>query len=183
MVEPVVNCVRDVQAMSDRPGQVILTTPQGERLRQPLCEDLALKHERFIVLCGRYEGFDQRVIDILQPMELSIGDYVLNGGEVASMVLMDSLVRLVPGVLGDELSSFDDSFSRGNRILEHPARDSAGRRSWSYREMAESQKYRKHKTKTKRFAGLIPDRPRLIFTEQFFSERSGLCAKGNDDDS
>ncbi len=120
MVEPVVNCVRDVQAMSDRPGQVILTTPQGERLRQPLCEDLALKHERFIVLCGRYEGFDQRVIDILQPMELSIGDYVLNGGEVASMVLMDSLVRLVPGVLGDELSSFDDSFSRGNRILEHP---------------------------------------------------------------
>ncbi|QEG21875.1 tRNA (guanosine(37)-N1)-methyltransferase TrmD [Mariniblastus fucicola] len=120
MVEPVVNCVRDVQAMSEEPGLVILTTPQGKRLNQPLCEDLASDHKRFIVLCGRYEGFDQRVIDILQPMEISIGDYVLNGGEVASMVLVDSLVRLVPGVLGDDLSSWDDSFSRGNRILEYP---------------------------------------------------------------
>jgi tRNA (guanine37-N1)-methyltransferase len=120
MVEPVVNCVRDVQAMSDQVGQVVLTTPQGVRLNQPLCEDLVVTNKRYIVLCGRYEGFDQRVIDILQPMEISIGDYVLNGGEVASMVLIDSLVRLVPGVLGDELSSFDDSFSRGNRILEYP---------------------------------------------------------------
>lgn len=120
MVEPVVDCVRDVQAMCDLPGQVVLTTPQGMRLNQPLCEDLVVKQKRYIVLCGRYEGFDQRVIDILQPMEISIGDYVLNGGEVASMVLIDSLVRLVPGVLGDELSSFDDSFSRGNRILEYP---------------------------------------------------------------
>ena len=120
MVEPVVNCVRDVQAMSEDPGLVILTTPQGKRLNQPFCEDLASEHKRFIVLCGRYEGFDQRVIDILQPLEISIGDYVLNGGEVASMVLVDSLVRLVPGVLGDDLSSWEDSFSRGNRILEHP---------------------------------------------------------------
>ena len=120
MVEPVVKCVREVQAMSDDPGLVILTTPQGKRLAQPFCEDLASGHKRFIVLCGRYEGFDQRVIDILQPMEISIGDYVLNGGEVASMVLVDSLVRLVPGVLGDDLSSWDDSFSRGNRILEYP---------------------------------------------------------------
>ena len=73
-----------------------------------------------ILLCGRYEGFDQRVIDILQPLEISIGDYILNGGEVASMVLVDSLVRMVPGVLGDERSSWDDSFSRGNRMLEYP---------------------------------------------------------------
>ena len=119
MVEPVVNCVRDVQKMAPDPGTLILTTPQGQRLCQPMVEDLAV-HKRFIVLCGRYEGFDQRVIDILQPMELSIGDYILNGGEVASMVLIDSLVRMVPGVLGDELSNFDDSFSRGNRMLEYP---------------------------------------------------------------
>jgi tRNA (guanine37-N1)-methyltransferase len=119
MVEPVVNCVRDVQAMAAEPGTVVLTTPQGQRLCQPLVEDLAV-HKRFIVLCGRYEGFDQRVIDILQPLELSIGDYILNGGEVASMVLIDSLVRMVPGVLGDELSNWDDSFSRGNRLLEYP---------------------------------------------------------------
>jgi len=119
MVEPVVNCVRDVQKMAPEPGTLILTTPQGQRLCQPMVEDLAV-HKRFIVLCGRYEGFDQRVIDILQPIELSIGDYILNGGEVASMVLIDSLVRMVPGVLGDELSNIDDSFSRGNRMLEYP---------------------------------------------------------------
>ncbi len=119
MVEPVVNCVRDVQKMAPEPGTLILTTPQGQRLCQPMVEDLAI-HQRFIVLCGRYEGFDQRVMDILQPMEVSIGDYILNGGEVASMVLIDSLVRMVPGVLGDELSNWDDSFSRGNRMLEYP---------------------------------------------------------------
>ena len=119
MVEPVVNCVRDVQAMGDQPGTVIVTTPQGRRLNQPMVEELAL-NQRMILLCGRYEGFDQRVIDILQPMEVSIGDYILNGGEVASMVLVDSLVRMVPRVLGDERSSWDDSFSRGNRMLEYP---------------------------------------------------------------
>ena len=119
MVEPVVNCVRDVQKMASQEGTVIMLTPQGERLSQPLVEELAVE-KRMILLCGRYEGFDQRVIDILQPREISIGDYILNGGEVASMVLVVSLVRMVPGVLGDELSSFDDSFSRGNRMLEYP---------------------------------------------------------------
>ncbi|MFT5301524.1 MAG: tRNA (guanine37-N1)-methyltransferase [Mariniblastus sp.] len=119
MVEPVVNCVRDVQAMTSDPGTVIVTTPQGQRLNQPMVEELAV-NQRMILLCGRYEGFDQRVIDILNPLEISIGDYILNGGEVASMVLVDSLVRMVPGVLGDEQSSIDDSFSRGNRMLEYP---------------------------------------------------------------
>lgn len=119
MVEPVVNCVRDVQAMTSDPGTVIVTTPQGQRLNQPMVEELAV-NQRMILLCGRYEGFDQRVIDILNPLEVSIGDYILNGGEVASMVLVDSLVRMVPGVLGDEQCSIDDSFSRGNRMLEYP---------------------------------------------------------------
>jgi tRNA (guanine37-N1)-methyltransferase len=71
-----------------------------------------------LLLCGRYEGFDQRVVDILQPDELSIGDFVLNGGEVAAMVVIDAVVRLVPGVLGDERSSKQDSFSSENRLLE-----------------------------------------------------------------
>lgn len=118
-VEPVIRCVNAVQAMTDDPGQVIVMTPQGQRLCQPTVESLA-KHSRMILLCGRYEGFDQRVIDILDPLELSIGDYILNGGEVAAMVVVDSLVRMVPGVLGDERSSWDDSFSRGNRMLEYP---------------------------------------------------------------
>jgi tRNA (guanine37-N1)-methyltransferase len=84
-----------------------------------MIEQLAVK-PRITVLCGRYEGFDQRVIDILQPAEVSIGDYVLSGGEVAAMVLIDAIVRMIPGVLGDEFSNFDDSFSRGNRLLEYP---------------------------------------------------------------
>ncbi len=118
-VEPVIRCVEAVQAMTDDPGQVIMMTPQGERLCQPTAERLAT-NVRMILLCGRYEGFDQRVVDILDPLELSIGDYILNGGEVAAMVVVDSLVRLVPGVLGDQQSSWDDSFSRGNRMLEYP---------------------------------------------------------------
>jgi tRNA (guanine37-N1)-methyltransferase len=118
-VEPVIRCVEAVVALDHRPAQVILLTPQGERLEQRGVERLA-QIERLIVLCGRYEGFDQRVIDILKPKELSIGDYVLNGGEVAAMVLVDSTIRMIPGVLGDEFSSWDDSFSRGNRLLEFP---------------------------------------------------------------
>lgn len=118
-VEPVVLCVEAVQKMSDTPGVVLLTTPQGERFDQRKVENLS-QLDRIILLCGRYEGFDQRVIDILNPIEISIGDYVLNGGEVASMVMVDSMVRMVPGVLGDEQSNWDDSFSRGNRLLEFP---------------------------------------------------------------
>ena len=119
MVEPVVNCVRAVQATAQPAGKVIMLTPQGQRLDQKLVEQLAVE-PRLILLCGRYEGFDQRVTDILKPTQVSIGDYILNGGEVASMVMIDSLVRMVPGVLGDEQSSWDDSFSRGNRMLEYP---------------------------------------------------------------
>jgi tRNA (guanine37-N1)-methyltransferase len=118
-VEPVINCVEAVQKMSDTPGVVMLTTPQGDRLDQRRVEQYS-QLNRIILLCGRYEGFDQRVIDILNPVEISIGDYVLNGGEVASMVLVDSIIRMIPGVLGDEQSSWDDSFSRGNRLLEFP---------------------------------------------------------------
>jgi tRNA (guanine37-N1)-methyltransferase len=131
MVEPVIKAVEAVQALSVPigaetegravlpPAEVILLTPSGERLNQRMVEELAVL-PRMLLLCGRYEGFDQRVMDLLRPREVSIGDYVLNGGEVAAMVLIDSLVRMVPGVLGDEQSSIEDSFSRGNRMLEYP---------------------------------------------------------------
>jgi tRNA (guanine37-N1)-methyltransferase len=98
---------------------LILLTPQGRRLDQRVVEELAT-HERLILLCGRYEGFDQRILDILQPAEISIGDFVLNGGEVAAMTVIDSVVRLIPGFLGDDESSIQDSFSSGNRWLECP---------------------------------------------------------------
>lgn len=117
-VEPVVECVEWVQTQGNTPGKLILLTPQGRRLDQQVVEELS-SHERIVLLCGRYEGFDQRVIDLLQPEEISIGDYVLNGGEVAAMCVVDAVIRLVPGVLGDEESSVTDSFSAGNRLLEH----------------------------------------------------------------
>jgi tRNA (guanine37-N1)-methyltransferase len=118
-VEPTVRCVEDVEATHPGEARRVLLTPQGERFDQPMAEDFA-NCDRLLVLCGRYEGFDQRVIDILQPQEVSIGDFVLNGGEVAAMVIIDAVIRLVPGVLGDEQSNIDDSFSRGNRLLEFP---------------------------------------------------------------
>ena len=118
-VQPVVDCVEHVQKLETTPGQVILLTPQGKPLDQPLVEKLA-DQPRQILLCGRYEGFDQRVIDLLDPLEISIGDYILNGGEVAAMVMIDAVIRLRPGVLGDERSAIEDSFSSGNRLLEGP---------------------------------------------------------------
>ena len=118
-VEPTVKCVEAVESMDAQPTRRLLLTPQGKRLDQPLAEDLA-SADRLLLLCGRYEGFDQRVVDILEPEEISIGDFVLNGGEVAAMVIVDAVVRLLPGVLGDENSSWEDSFSRGNRLLEFP---------------------------------------------------------------
>jgi tRNA (guanine37-N1)-methyltransferase len=119
MPGPVVEAVEAVQAIEGAPqGRLLLMTPQGRRLDQPFVEDLATS-KRIVMLCGRYEGFDQRVVDLLQPEEVSIGDYVLNGGEVAAMTIIDAVVRLVPGVLGDETSSQEDSFSRAGRTLEY----------------------------------------------------------------
>jgi tRNA (guanine37-N1)-methyltransferase len=92
-------------------------TPQGRKLTQTIVEELAAL-PRLLLLCGRYEGFDQRVSDLLQPDEISIGDYVLGGGELPAMVMIDSVARLIPGVLGDEESSRSDSFSADNRLLE-----------------------------------------------------------------
>ncbi len=118
MPGPVVDCVEAVRPMAAPEGRLILLTPQGRRFDQRLAEDLSLSG-RLVLLCGRYEGFDQRVIDLLEPEEISVGDFVLNGGEVAAMTVIDAVVRLRPGVLGDEQSSVQDSFSRGNRLLEH----------------------------------------------------------------
>ncbi len=119
MAPPVVECAEAVMQMDERRTKTILLTPQGRKLNQRVAEELS-EYPRISLLCGRYEGFDQRVSDILQPEEISIGDFILNGGEVAAMVLIDTLVRLIPGVLGDERSNQEDSFSRANRMLEFP---------------------------------------------------------------
>ncbi len=118
-VDCVVPCVEEVRAAEPEPGRLLLLSPQGRRLDQRMVEELA-REKRILLLCGRYEGFDDRVSQILKPEEVSIGDYVLNGGEVAAMAVIDAVMRLVPGVLGDEYSSLCDSFSTGNRFLEGP---------------------------------------------------------------
>jgi tRNA (guanine37-N1)-methyltransferase len=116
-VEPVVECVEAVRSKDPEPGHLVMLTPQGRRLDQPAVERLA-QHKRILLLCGRYEGFDERIRLILEPEEISVGDYVLNGGEVAAMVVIETTIRLVPGVLGDEDSSIYDSFSGERRWLE-----------------------------------------------------------------
>lgn len=118
-VDITVPCVEEIERMAETPSRKIMLTPQGKRFDQRMAEDFAVS-DRVMLLCGRYEGFDQRVVDILEPEEVSIGDFVLNGGEVAAMTIIDGVVRLLPGVLGDENSNLDDSFSRGNRLLEFP---------------------------------------------------------------
>jgi tRNA (guanine37-N1)-methyltransferase len=117
MVEPIVACVEAVRGMAGEPGHLVMLTPQGRPLDQAGVERLA-QRPRIVLLCGRYEGFDERVRLVLQPEEISIGDYVLNGGEVAAMVIIDAVIRLVPGVLGDAESSQCDSFSTASRLLE-----------------------------------------------------------------
>lgn len=116
-VDPVVECVETVQTQTADPGRLLMLTPQGRRLDQRAAERLA-QEKRILLLCGRYEGFDERIRLILKPDEVSIGDFVLNGGEVAAMVVIETVIRLVPGVLGDEDSSANDSFSGSRRWLE-----------------------------------------------------------------
>ena len=117
MPGPVFDCVEAVQAMAE-PGELVMLTPAGERLTQRLVEELATK-KRLLLLCGRYEGFDERIRLGLKPREVSAGDFVCNGGEVPAMLVIDTVIRLVPGVLGDEASAADESHSQDGR-LEYP---------------------------------------------------------------
>ena len=96
---------------------VIFFTPTGKTFNQKMAEELAT-HEGLLMVCGRYEGFDQRAVDELADVELSVGDYLLTGGELPAMVVADAITRLQPGVLGDEMSAVDESFSSG--LLEYP---------------------------------------------------------------
>jgi tRNA (guanine37-N1)-methyltransferase len=115
--EPVMDCLDHVQADA-QPGQVVMMTPAGRRLNQEMVSKLA-RIPRLILICGRYEGFDDRIRQLTNPLEISIGDYVCNGGEVPAMTVIDTVIRLIPGVLGDEESSQDESHSVPGR-LEYP---------------------------------------------------------------
>ncbi|MCA9089041.1 MAG: tRNA (guanosine(37)-N1)-methyltransferase TrmD [Planctomycetaceae bacterium] len=116
--EPIYDCVSAVQAEGEAPGQLIMLTPQGRRFDQTLVEELS-QQQRLVLMCGRYEGFDDRISQGLRPLEVSMGDFICNGGEVPAMLMIDALIRLIPGVLGDEASARHDSFSCSGR-LEYP---------------------------------------------------------------
>ena len=105
------------RASAPEPAVVVYLSPRGERLDDRLVRELA-REPRLILVCGRYEGVDQRFVDHLVDREVSIGDYVLTGGELPAMVLIDAVARHLPGALGDEASSRDESFAAG--LLEHP---------------------------------------------------------------
>jgi tRNA (guanine37-N1)-methyltransferase len=118
MPEPVFDAVEAIQPLAPEPGQLVLLTPAGERLTQSMVKDLAACR-RLLLLCGRYEGFDERIRLGLKPREISVGDFICNGGEVPAMVLIDTVVRYVPGVLGDPESVTEESHSETGRI-EYP---------------------------------------------------------------
>lgn len=108
MVEPLTRAIESLQAERTY-EEIIYLTPDGERLHQSLVNELSLK-TNILLVCGHYKGIDQRVRDHLVTREISIGDYVLSGGELAAAVLVDALGRILPGVLGDETSALEDSF-------------------------------------------------------------------------
>src|SRR5207245_7046985 len=118
MPEPVFDAVEAVQAKTAEPGLLIMLTPSGERLTQSVVQELAGR-SRLLLLCGRYEGFDERIRLGLKPREISVGDFVCNGGEVPAMVVIDTVIRYVPGVLGDAESVKEESHSDPGRI-EYP---------------------------------------------------------------
>ncbi len=123
MCQPVWDAVVDVEGQDDRPATRIVLCPQGEPLTQKIVEEFASK-PRLLLIAGHYEGIDERVIDRLAPRQISVGDFVLSGGELPAMCLVDAVVRLLPGALGHEDSAIEDSFSvtteSGGQLLDCP---------------------------------------------------------------
>jgi len=118
--EPIFECIDHLKEERSY-DEIILTTPQGETLNQPMATELSLT-ANIILLCGHYKGVDQRVRDALVTREISIGDYVLTGGELAAMVIIDAVVRLIPGVINDAESLLSDSFMDGRLDCPHYTR-------------------------------------------------------------
>ncbi|KAB8138716.1 tRNA (guanosine(37)-N1)-methyltransferase TrmD [Gracilibacillus oryzae] len=115
--QPIFDAVDTIETKENKKPRIILMCPQGETLTQQKAEELS-REEHLIFICGHYEGYDERIRTNLVTDEISIGDYVLTGGELGAMVVIDSVVRLIPGVLGNDDSAIQDSFSTG--LLEHP---------------------------------------------------------------
>ncbi|MDJ0523061.1 MAG: tRNA (guanosine(37)-N1)-methyltransferase TrmD [Planctomycetota bacterium] len=120
LAEPVVKAVEAARASHGDGVRTFVLSPQGRRFDQRVAEELAAAPDGFVLVCGRYEGIDERALEVLQPEELSLGDFVLSGGEAAALAVIDATARLVPGVLGHECSTAEDSFSNPEGLLDHP---------------------------------------------------------------
>lgn len=114
--EPVVTCVERILAERG-PGHVVLLTPGGRTFTQAVAREYAAM-DHVVLVCGRYEGFDDRIRQVLRPDELSVGPYVLSGGEIAAMAVIDAVVRLLPGALGDAASAVSESYAAGDDLEE-----------------------------------------------------------------
>jgi len=117
-VEPLYKAIMAAKAEAEKAVRVIYLSPQGQKLNQSMLVNTAAVDEDLILIAGRYEGIDERIIETLVDEEWSIGDYVLSGGEYAALVVVDGITRLLPGVLGDDESALQDSFMQG--LLDHP---------------------------------------------------------------
>lgn len=115
--QPVCDAVAAIEPLDARPARRILLSPQGRTFDQDLAGEYAAA-PRLLLICGHYEGFDQRIIDVLQPEELSIGDYVLTGGEIPALAVVDAVVRLLPGVVGHPDATASESFQ--GELLDYP---------------------------------------------------------------
>jgi len=117
MCQPVLDAVTAIEQLDPAPATRILLCPQGRQLSQAVAGEL-LPLPRLLLIAGHYEGFDERIKTLLKPQEISIGDYVLSGGELPALVLLDTVVRLLPGVLGDDLSSHGESFAAADATIQ-----------------------------------------------------------------
>lgn len=168
-VEPVARALDDI-VPSECDCQVILMTPQGETFSQKIAEELA-RCDRIVIICGHYEGIDERIREHLIDREISIGDYVLTGGELPSMILVDAVSRLVPDVLGNDESALFDTFATG--LLEHPQYTRPREyRAWTVPEVLVSGDHKKidHWRRKKSLERTLKRRPDLLETAPLSEE-------------
>jgi tRNA (guanine37-N1)-methyltransferase len=118
MVEPIIKAIKGAKAKLGRKAKVVYLSPQGKTIDQQLLNDVAKKEQPLVLITGRYEGIDERVLSLEVDEEWSIGDYVVSGGELAAMLVIDAISRLLPGSLGHSDSAIEDSFMNG--MLDHP---------------------------------------------------------------
>jgi tRNA (guanine37-N1)-methyltransferase len=172
LAEPVLKCVEAVGG-----GHVVMTTPQGRVFDQRLAKELAAK-EWLVFLCGRYEGFDHRVHEILQPDEVSIGDFVVSGGELPSMVIADAVGRMIEGVVGNAGSVQEDSFFSG--VLDYPhytrPEELRGRRIPEILLSGHHEKIRKWR-KEQALRATLAKRPDLLDTAELDDEAGAILRR------